>query len=432
MRLAYWTFLSLMCIWSWTPSLRAEIVCAGQTNFVTTTNLTAGTNLAGRTLLAAYYPHRFRKGGLISHVTANIASLDPGTNGLYFLVARPNGVNWDLVSQSGYVTPVVGTNTYTLATPMPCRDGDALGCWLSPGALALVASAVPGNILYRNGELNGTNLSAKILVENRGLDLFAALAAPEVAFTGDSIMSGFNLGSYWYPFMDINGGTYGTWSASIPHRVQDLYLTNLNYMNYARRSSGFDWIVASALPNIINDGATTLWIHSGVNDANAGVTWSNILADLDLIRAAFPLPKRIYVAELLPNGLSDAVALTDRTWNANLAAWCQTNGATLVRFHDAFGVLRPSTEYLDDLAPEYASDGVHLSQAGVDLYAQWVAAYLLHLEIAWSNSGSVVSWDRGVLQTAEELGGQWTDVPGAASPYAPIGLAVHRFYRLRN
>jgi len=46
--------------------------------------------------------------------------------------------------------------------------------------------------------------------------------------------------------------------------------------------------------------------------------------------------------------------------------------------------------------------------------------------------GVIIRWDCGILQSADDLNGPWTDVPGATSPYAVATTGTQKFYRTRN
>jgi hypothetical protein len=55
----------------------------------------------------------------------------------------------------------------------------------------------------------------------------------------------------------------------------------------------------------------------------------------------------------------------------------------------------------------------------------------LHVEL--KPAGPVVSWSGGgTLQSANRIDGGWTDVPGAASPYAVAPSAPQQFFRLKQ
>jgi len=73
---------------------------------------------------------------------------------------------------------------------------------------------------------------------------------------------------------------------------------------------------------------------------------------------------------------NDVQAATIRTWNANLAAWCLSNNATLIPTHDAMGKIRVSTGQLDDLKTEYDADGTHITQLGVLKMAEIMSPYI--------------------------------------------------------
>jgi hypothetical protein len=45
----------------------------------------------------------------------------------------------------------------------------------------------------------------------------------------------------------------------------------------------------------------------------------------------------------------------------------------------------------------------------------------------------IIRWScAGTLQSADDVTGPWTDVPGATSPYAVATSAARKFYRVRN
>ena len=121
-----------------------------------------------------------------------------------------------------------------------------------------------------------------------------------------------------------------------------------------------------------------LWIHTGINDANDGILWPEILTNLASIRQKWPITNALFIGEILPDTVSsDAISANIRTFNTNLNFWCSTNTATIVHQHDLFGQLRVSTGQLDDLANAYTSSvPPHLSQAGVSLYVSNANFYL--------------------------------------------------------
>ena len=53
------------------------------------------------------------------------------------------------------------------------------------------------------------------------------------------------------------------------------------------------------------------------------------------------------------------------------------------------------------------------------------------MQILGLGSQTELTWDRGVLQEAEEVTGSWNDVADAFSPHPVQPAAPRRFYRTR-
>ena len=67
-----------------------------------------------------------------------------------------------------------------------------------------------------------------------------------------------------------------------------------------------------------------------------------------------------------------------------------------------------------------ASNSVNFVSAPVRIQAQLVAA---QVQLVWSG---------GLLQAADQVGGPYTDVANANSPYSVAPAAAKKFYRLRQ
>jgi hypothetical protein len=53
------------------------------------------------------------------------------------------------------------------------------------------------------------------------------------------------------------------------------------------------------------------------------------------------------------------------------------------------------------------------------------------LHITRTSTQTIISWDSGTLQSADDVAGPWTDVPGATSPHVVNTVGGRKFFRLR-
>lgn len=181
-------------------------------------------------------------------------------------------------------------------------------------------------------------------------------------------MAGHNVGAYWVPFLETGGPT-GTITSSISFQI---YATNrYTYLNCGIGSQTWAGVVSLELPSMTNVTSLAWVIHCGINDLGAARPWADIEANLNTIKSALPGGTTLFIDEILPwTTGTDANALTLRTYNTNYATWCASNGAVLIKCHDAMGVIRLSTGEYDDMNPAYLySDNIHLTQAGVNAMA---------------------------------------------------------------
>lgn len=350
------------------------IMAGGSTTFPNDNQL-----VGNLTIIDYYKPERLRKGGVIYGIS--IQSETANTAGVKFKVCRPNGSNWDIVSESAFLTLAVGSNYYTLSPPLACREGDALGYYTTNAAGKVRVKAVtatPG-IVYTTGDITGNNQAFGSTVNNFSVDIAAWVDAPVIAYCGDSITSGRNTDTPWYPYLDTGGVPItGSLPASYPWCASTNVASLVSYLNYGKGAMDFIWAATSSIPAAVSDKAMVCWMMFGVNDVNEGRTWAMVLTNLADIRTQWPTTNALIISEILPwTAGSDANAAIIRTWNTNLSYWCSTNNATLAKTHDAMGQTRPSTGFLDDLyIPYNQGDNVHLSQLGVMEYVYLMAPYL--------------------------------------------------------
>lgn len=151
-------------------------------------------------------------------------------------------------------------------------------------------------------------------------------------------------------------------------------ITGLTYENFAKGSTTFEWVQATALPDILKRNPRIILIHTGVNDINLGRSWTDIENSLNLISSALTT-EILVIDEILPwTAGTDEQADIIREWNENLAIWASTHNAVLIKCHDTIGQVRSSTGEIDDLKSSFADgSGVHLSNSGVEEMADIIA-----------------------------------------------------------
>lgn len=82
---------------------------------------------------------------------------------------------------------------------------------------------------------------------------------------------------------------------------------------------------------------------------------------------------------------------------------------------------------LDDPVGDYA-----LQIAELEVYGTGTVAVPLSVEIQRTAGGLEIRWNEGVLESIDAIGGTWTAVAGATSPYAVTPTDAVRFYRVRR
>jgi hypothetical protein len=328
----------------------------------------------GRTFVLDSKKHRIRQDGLIRSVKMSLLATYTGdkTNSLKVSVLRESGSGYTLVSQSGLLSPTNTTSTQTLnlATPIACQKGDVVAIWVkgfSPELNIRGAALTGAKVRYQDGEaLPGTWTD----VNDFGMDVVFEGQSPFIISTGDSILAGFNTATPWYTHYDALGIS-GTPASDPMDAVEDA-VSGLSYQNFCQGNT--TWADAVAKVAAINSvGSKAVVAAYGVNDIATGRSWVDVEADMNAFKAGLSAGKKLFVCEILPwTAGDDAKAATTRLFNANYAAWCAANDATLIRTHDAMGQVRVSTGELDDLKTSYNYDGVHLTSPGIAALADHI------------------------------------------------------------
>lgn len=208
---------------------------------------------------------------------------------------------------------------------------------------------------------------------------------PFVAFVGDSITAGYP----WYrPASD--GGPSGDTNANLSAQLLVLSGGLVQSTNFGVQ--GKRWVPSGSFGlayNVTNAAKTRpkfIFARCGVNDLIAGNAWSDVLAQMNLVRSICVASNALLVIQdILPKTSGDdAFALSIRSWNSNFTAWASTSGVRRITDHDSFAENRASTGYSDDLSASVDYDGLHLR---TNAYAFWAAAVLRNL-VEWSSASA--------------------------------------------
>jgi lysophospholipase L1-like esterase len=278
-----------------------------------------------------------------------------------------SGVTFDFVAETEtFAVPnaSVGTTySHRFTSPVVCFGGDNVGYYASAGNR--VAYVFPlGTQFVSAGDITTTTAFTGPIGASSVQAIFGG--SPLCAVTGDSIIAGTSTETPVF-LPPLNSGPSGRPDAQFVHLLRNSIGSGFEFQNWAQAGQQFAWVASTGVPLCIAARAAWIWVHCGINDLVNSVGWSSIESSLNTIKALLVNGERLIISELLPATITvDGQAATLRTWNGLLAAWCAANEATLFVCHDAMGVLRMSTGFLDDLNPAYNAnaDGVHPNNAG--------------------------------------------------------------------
>ncbi len=284
---------------------------------------------------------------------------------------RPIGTNvFNWIADVGIWNLSVGTNTIYFTNQM--QEGDCLGLWLS-NATGTVTMRNGNGSRFSTGDQSGSAYSFSSSTAHR-LNMEITGEAPKVAFTGDSIITGYPNS---FPSGMNMAAVTGNATNSMTWKLGNELGWSTPYVNFAYPNKTLEFVNTNLMTLATNTLATTLWLHCGVNDIANGFTWTSFLTNLNSIRAKWASTNTLIVSEILPaSTLTDGQSFTIRDWNTNLSVWCATSSATLFPIHTHFATNRPSTSMPDDIAVRFTSDGIHLSTMGHTNYGVRAKAYL--------------------------------------------------------
>lgn len=334
----------------------------------------SGSDATGRTFVALELTQRIRQHGPITQVRALINAVS-GTGGVRFKVFRPNGSNFDYVSQSELLTPAgTGTQTFDLASPMECQPGDILGVWLQgTNEIAVKTAALVPSIKWDAANQTGTNWNPGNSVNNFSLCMDYRTAFVTAIDTGDSRSAGHNGASYFYTFYETGpAGPLTAQPINVLQALIDPTRTDWTYQNFAKGSQTWAHVAGTQFPDIFTTYNLTpsyIFTQCGVNDVAAGRTNAAVLADMDTCYAMLPANTYWLIDEIQAwTAGNDAQAAALRSMNAAMAAWAVGKDRVYITScHDEMAQLRVSTGQLDDMLAAYDYDGVHMTNpAGVD------------------------------------------------------------------
>lgn len=293
-----------------------------------------------------------------------------------FKLFRWDGSTYNMVGSHSFVPAGTGAQTITIPD-MAAELGDFPAIWHPATEKATLSNTnYNGGTNYAIGEITTSDVFAGITAPMLEMEVYGT--RPYLAITGDSIIEGnTKYNSFLTGYVTTSNRFPGEVAAGDIEYETGYQLrqikSNLRAANCAKAGKTFTWVLSTGIPSAIAANPYKILIHCGINDLNTGRTWAQVESDLDAIKALTGSIK-LYIDELLPwtNGSDAGVAIV-RTWNANLAAWCVTNNATLVHTHDGMGQIRASTGELDDLVTAYNLDGVHITKTGTAALAALIA-----------------------------------------------------------
>jgi hypothetical protein len=359
--------------------VRERVYFVGSTHTEAVTDHTSG-GASGRTLVHGHRSRGAQQDALIRQVKMNVTADGGGAGAFKVKHLRPIGSTFSIVGETGLISVGVGTGvkTFELATPLgPLLQTDRIGIFMNATSPAwTIGNAVVSGVsnLYFDGDAVGGETYSS--VDGFDLEYQGLCSTPVLATFGDSLIAGHNggAGHRWYPPQDVDEvGQRGPWGErdSEPAYIIAQAIPGLDYQNFG--VGGYTWSdVLSMTGNIYGAGdfpkSRVIVIHCGINDIQNGRTWSQVESDMYACLNRLAGAEHVFINEILPWTGNDAEAATIRDWNARYALWCEANGAKLVKMHDAMGVVRPSTGYLDDQKYGVPGDG-HLTKEGVAVMA---------------------------------------------------------------
>lgn len=385
-----------------------------------------GTNSAGRTFVLKTTGAATSYGDIKGGPSFDRARFDVATNGVCKLIAfRPiqgvyesppgtplnawqyrNTTNFDVIAASATITlSSTGRNDVAFTSVSGVREGDYVGIYIPGGTNALAINCylngavdVTGHSWLEGEFSSGTNIAFTNAVANETPCVGIYSASPEIVYVGNSIMAGHggpssaSPGTYCYNYLQL-GATHGHMAASPAFHIRNTYGLNKSYRVIAQ--GGASWINLHQNPGggrlgglewMVNFYAKeTVVLESGSNDVAGGRTWAEIQEDIDAFRQCIAKDVRVMLLGIKPEtSETDGQALTRRTYNTNYLNYARTHRWRYVDFDLTIGTNRPSTGFLDDMKPEFDSDGAHLTYpAGVNAWAGVIYTNLI--ATPWEN-----------------------------------------------
>lgn len=347
-----------------------------------------GNNLAHTSIdiLNIGHKYRIRQNGTISAArlyTVNKTAL----TGFYITVYRLSGSTYTLVGQSeNLVSQLVAGDfaTVTFASPITgVQEGDYYGMRVeSPSGSAF-------NFFARTGQ---TGVSAAYISDQAQsptsstwtggtystasgavMPIELYMQAPQVAFIGDSIISGHNS---HLSFL------HTTETTNIASTIEKQFsnLTSYNYQNMGIGAQTTSQIEARFTADVINLHPRIAVIEGGVNDLAQSVAKNTFITKwtsmLDAAQASNSITT-ILVMKILPwsNGTNVQMQTRD-DWNSSLATLAAGySKAVVVDASSYVGQFRAGGDpgNLWDIQTAYNSDGVHFTSSGYGQIAQALA-----------------------------------------------------------
>ncbi|MFA6296113.1 MAG: chitobiase/beta-hexosaminidase C-terminal domain-containing protein [Patescibacteria group bacterium] len=369
-------------------------------------------------LLMKAHKYRMRQDGIVNRVrlyTVNKTNL----TGFYIRIWRKNGSTYDLVGTSNNIVDSLVAGdfaTVDLSSPIiGVLEGDYIGMRIESNGIQNFYAYSPGSAATYymfDTAISSTSMDWESKTTASGvMPVEIYMQAPQVAFIGDSIISGHYTN---YSFL------HTTETTNIPSTLERQFsnLTGYTYQNMGIGAQTSTQIAARFTQDMINLHPRVAVIEAGVNDFGSydpATSKATLLANwtsmLDAAQASDSITT-ILVVKILPwsNGTNSQMQIRD-DWNSAIATLAAGYSKAIVVDTSSYvGQFRPGGDVgnLWDIQAAYDQDGVHFTQAGNGQIAQALAGVLDSTAPATTATptGGIYNISKTVTLSCDDVSGQ--------------------------
>lgn len=197
----------------------------------------------------------------------------------------------------------------------------------------------------------------------------AIMNSPGLIEIGDSITSGYKESS---SYVDVY--TYSNLTRSYPYKLSRL--GNWTYQNMGVSGQHTYHMYPRFCTDVISQNPDLAILMAGVNNVNGDESTESILTDIEgMLRIASGNNTPLILVSILPWTAGSTSDLQDIDYlNQQYEVLANEYNVTFVNASQYFGVYRPTGPdgNIWDLNPLYTSDGLHLNEAGNEIFASMI------------------------------------------------------------